>query len=131
MIPLGEEVRHGKGIHSDAVTPQAAGGDKEIQIGAQRQTDAGPARIGQTGPIGKAGQAHQQIAGHIRGLGAERRHPRTKAAAAEEVCLRVLIGAAGKDDADDDHRQHIQGHGQQMLQICSIHRETPLLTIDT
>ena len=121
VIPLGEEIRHGEGVHGDAVPPQTAGGDEEVQVGTQRKADARPARVGKARPVGKARQTHQQIAGHVRRLGAEGRDPRPKAAAAQKIRLRVLIGAAGKHDADNDHRQHIQRHGQQMLQIRSIH----------
>ena len=72
-------------------------------------------------PIRKAGQAHQQIAGHIGRLRAERRDPRAEAASAEKIRLGVLIRASGKINADADDSGHIQNHGQQMLQICSTH----------
>ena len=33
MIALREEVRHGEGVYRDAVPPQTAGGDEEVQVG--------------------------------------------------------------------------------------------------
>ena len=125
MIALGEEDRHGEGVYRDAVPPQTAGGDEEVQIGTQSKADAGPARVGKTRPVGKARQAHQQVAGHVRRFGAESRDPGAQTAAAQKIRLCVLVGAAGEHDADGDHRQHIQDHSQQVLNVCSIHGKNP------
>ncbi len=129
MEAAGEVVRDGERIHRNAVAAQTAGDDQEVEIRSQRQTDTGPADVRETRPIRKTGQTHQQIAGHIRGLRAERRHPRAEAAAAEEVGLRVAVGALGEIYADRDDCRHVYHHGDQMLYICSDHVTKPPLDI--
>ena len=100
MEAVREEIRERESVHGDRIAAQPLGDDQEVEICADGKADAGPARVGKTRPIREAGQAHQQIAGHIRGLRAECRDPRAEAAAAEEIGLRVLIRPSGKIDTD-------------------------------
>ena len=115
MEPVGKIIRHRKGVHCQTVAAQPPGNDQEVKIGADRQTDAGPAGIRQTGPVGQAGQAHQQVAGHIGSLRAERRDPGAQGASAQEIGFRVFIGTARKVNADANDRRHVDDHGQQVL----------------
>ena len=125
MEAVREEIRERESVHGDRIAAQPLGDDQEVEVSTDGKADAGPARVGKTRPIREAGQAHQQIAGHIRGFRAECRDPRAEAAAAEEIGLRVLIRPSGKIDTDPHDCGHIQDHGQQMLQICSAHTVSP------
>ena len=125
MEAVREEIRERERVHGDGIPAQPLRNDQEVEVRADGKPDARPARVRKARPIRKAGQAHQQIAGHIRGLRAECRDPRAEAAAAEEIGLRVLIRPSGKIDTDPHDCGHIQDHGQQMLQICSAHTVSP------
>ena len=70
LEPLGEELGQGVGPGDLGIPAQTAGGEQPVEIGAGSQTDGGPAHIGHAGEVGKSGQTHQQVAGHIGGLGA-------------------------------------------------------------
>jgi len=115
MEAVGEEVRDRDGVDLHAVAAQPLGDDEPVEIGADRETDGRPAGAGEAGPVGEAGQAHEQPAGHVRGLGAEGRDPRAQRAPAQEVGLGVAVGPLGEIQADADDQAHIDDHGDKML----------------
>ena len=121
MEAIREEIRQRKGVHGDGIPAQPLRDDQEVEVGTDGEPDARPSGIGKTGPVCKAGQAHQKIPGHVGRFRAERRDPWAKASPAEEVGLSVLVCAPGKINADPNDSGHIQNHGQQMLQISSTH----------
>ena len=117
---LGEKLRRGDGIGQRAVAADALGHDQPVQIGAHRQADHRPAHVADTRQVSQAGQAHQQIAGHIRGLGAHGRDQRPQFAAAQIEIIRAVV-LPGETDADIQHQSQIQNDGQQNAEICACH----------
>ena len=87
------------------------GYQQEVEIGAQSQTDGGPAGVGHTGQIGHAGQTHQQPGRHIGCLSTHGGDQRAHAAATQIEALRTLLGAATDHDAGDDHEAQVEDNG--------------------
>lgn len=69
MEPGGEKLGQGHSTDGVGVPAQALGGEEPVEVSTHRQADHRPAHVRQTRQVGQAGQAHQQIAGHIAGLG--------------------------------------------------------------
>ena len=126
MIALGEEVRHGDGVHMGRVGADALGHDQPVQIGAHRQTDGRPGRVRDARDVGHARQAQQQPGRHVRGLGAHRRGQRAQLAAAQ-VEVAHVGRALGVDPADGNHARQIDDDGNQHQQVCSRHSSNPPL----
>lgn len=51
------------------IAAQALGDEQPVEVGTECQADTRPARIGGTGEVGEAGQAHEQVARHVRCFG--------------------------------------------------------------
>lgn len=126
METLGEEVRNGDGIAGHyRVAAQSPGHKLPVEIGAERQADGGPHRVGRAGEVGQARQAHQQPAAHVGGFGAQGREPRPHAAPARKVFLGGGVGAFGVDESDGQHGRKIDDHGQQNPEIVGQLRPLP------
>ena len=122
LEPGGEEFRNGDGVpghHRIAAQPPCH--QKPVQVGAHRQADGGPGRIGDPAPVGYAGQPHEQPAAHVRGLGAHGRDPGPQAAPAQEVVFGALVGAPGEEQPDGHHAGHVTAHGDQGFPGIPIH----------
>ena len=129
METLGEEVRNGDGIVGHyRVAAQSPGHKLPVEIGAERQSDGGPHRVGRTSEVGQARQAHQQPAAHVGGFGAQGREPRPHAAPARKVFLGGGVGAFGVDESDGQHGRKIDDHGQQNPEIVGQLRPSSIMT---
>ena len=106
MEALGKELGDGIAFRNLGVAPQTAGGEKPVEVSAHSQTDGRPAHIRRAGQVGKARQTHEQIAGHIGGLGAHGGHQWAQGPSAQvEVGGGgILFGAAR---ADPEHTQQV------------------------
>ena len=120
MEAVGKKLRQRNGVaRLFAVPAQPFGGNQPVHIGTQGQADGRPRRVGNTAPIGHAGQPHQKPARHIRGLRAHGRNPRPQRAAAEEISLGAFVRPFGKRQADADYRQHVNRHNNHNLYAIS------------
>ena len=63
--PLGKEAGDGDGADLGRVPAQALGHDEPVEVGADGQTDGGPAHLGHAAQVGQAGQTHEQVAAHV------------------------------------------------------------------
>ena len=110
MEPQRKELRHRDSVQVGRVAAQAAGYDEPVEPGAHSQADGRPARRRDAGQVGKAGQTHQQPAGHIAGFGAHGRDQRAHLAAAKVKVGTVLVGFA-VSKADQQHTHQIDHNG--------------------
>ena len=122
MEPQRQELRHRDGVQIGRVAPQPPGHDEPVEPGAHGQTDGRPARRRNAGEVGKAGQAHQQPAGHIAGFRAHSSDQRAHLAAAEVEVGAVLVGLA-VSKAHQQHAHQIDHNGGNDADIC--HKGSP------
>ena len=122
MEPQRQKLRHRDGVQIGRVAPQPPGHDEPVEPGAHGQTDGRPARRRNAGEVGKAGQAHQQPAGHIAGFSAHSSDQRAHLAAAEVEIGAVLVGLAVYK-AHQQHAHQIDHNGGNDADIC--HKGSP------
>ena len=103
-IPAGKEAGDGDGADVGRVPAQALGDDQPVEIGADGQADGGPADLGHAADVGQAGQTHEQVAAHVRGLGAHGGDDGTQLAAAQVELMGT--GAPALAAAVDAHQHH-------------------------
>ena len=124
LVPVaaGEVIRHGDGAQVLGVDAQALGHQQEVEIGAHRQTDDGPADLRQSGEVRQTRQAHQQIGAHVGGLRAHGGDQRAELAAAEVKIAGARRTAAGKRHTDANCHDEVQRHGQRDNHPGCVHR---------
>ena len=125
-IALGDKAGDGDGVQVDAVPPQTAGHQQKVQIGARHQTDGGPAGVGHAAEIGKARDAHEQIATHVRGLGAHGGDQGAHAPSAQVKALGTLLRPASDHHAGEDHHTQVQDDGTHDDHLYGCHISPPL-----
>ena len=129
-VAPGEIVGQRDGVQLHAVAPQALRHEQEVQVGSGGQADDGPARLGNARKVGQSGQAHQQIAAHIRRLGAHGCDQRAESPSAEIKLLRVLAASlAAEIYADEHHRDEIDHDGSDNAKLRYGHSCLPLFRL--
>ena len=114
LVPPGEEAGDGDGPHLGGVPPQTLGHDEPVEIGADGQAQGGPAHLGHAGEIGQAGQTHEQVTAHVRGLGTHGGDDGAQLPAAQvELVGAVAPALAAAVDPHQHHGHQIDHDGQQ------------------
>ena len=106
-VAVGEEGRQGDRVCRMGVQTDLARDEKPVEVGADRKTDCGPARITDTGQVRKTRQTHQQPGTHIGGLRTHRNDKRTELSAAEIEIIGSLV-AVGEVPSDTQHQDEIR-----------------------
>ena len=115
------EKNSGTVIDLSGVDTQPLGHQQEVQVGAQRQTDGGPRRVGDTGEVRHAGQTHQQPGAHVAGLGAHGRDHGAQLAAAQIEAVRAALAGAGVGHAYEHHGDEVHRNGDDDTNLCRCH----------
>ena len=122
MEAVGVELRQGDGVAGHhRVLAQAAGHQLPVEIGADGKADGRPHGVGGAGKVSHAGQAHEQPAGHVGGLGGERGEPGAHLAASQEVFARGRVAALGIDETDSQDDDEVDQHRQKHVKIAALH----------
>ena len=104
--------------------------EQEVQIGADGETDDGPADLRHAAQVGEAGEAHQQIGTHIRRFRAHRGDQGIQTAAAEiELGCAGAGSSAAVHDPDDDGYQQIDDDRRQDPDAVAAHTVIPLFRL--
>ena len=132
---LGEEIRHGDSANVAGIAAQTARHHQPVEPCAERQADHRPCNIAQAGKIGKAGQAHQQVAAHIRSLGAHGRYKRPQLAAAQiKIACRFILLRVEKPDKQHTDQVYYNGCSNTEIdgsqnKLSFLFRHAPLFTL--
>ena len=111
--PPGEIVRYGDGAQPCGIAAQPPCHDEPVEIGAHRQTDAGPCDLRQAAQVGKARKPHQQIAAHVAGFGAHGRYQGAHFTAAQIKIIAAFAAALSAEiHPHQHHRQQINRYRQ-------------------
>ena len=111
VVAFGDKAGDGDGVQLHAEPAQPLGYQQEVQIGPEGQADGGPAGVRHTGQIGQAGDAHQQIAAHVGGLGAHGGDQGAHPPAAQVEALGALFGPAANHHAGKDDQAEVEDDG--------------------
>ena len=128
-VALGDKAGDGDGVQFHAVTPQAAGYQQEIQVGADGKADGGPAGVRHAAEIGEAGDTHEQVAAHIAGLRAHGRDQGAHAPAAEVKAFSALLASFTDHHAGENHQAEIQNDRCHDRDLCGCHTILSPLTL--
>ena len=97
-----------------ALDPVAVGA---LGLAGDEQADRDP-RLDQSADVQRAGQPHEQPAGHVGRTGREGGDERAEPASGQHVIVEVP-GAAVRDEPDRDHRREIDEHGDELPGLVS------------
>ena len=125
-VSSGVEIRNRKGADLLGVSAQKPGDKKEVEVGADRQSDRGPGDFCKTGDVSKSRKTHQKVAAHVRCLGAHRRDHRSQRTAADIEAVGCVRGAFPvKQKADGEHSAHVQNNSYNDHDLCCCHIVSP------
>ena len=121
-IPPGKIIRDSDSADVSRIAPQPPRHNKPVEVGAHRQTDAGPGNFRQAAQIGKTRQTHQQVTAHIAGLGAHGRYQRAHLASAQVKVIAAFSAAFFFFFyAHQHHGQQVQYNRNQNCQFGTFH----------
>ena len=121
---VGEEIGDRDRAELCRVAAQAPCDDKPVEIGADGKADHRPCRVRQAAEVGQTGNAHQEPAAHVGGLGAHRDDHGAELAAAEIEIAGGLV-ALGVGSADQKHTAEVYNDGNQNADIGECHKKYP------
>ena len=124
-VALGDKAGNGDGIQLYAIAAQPPGHQQEVQVGTEGQADGRPAGVRHAAEIGKARNAHEQIAAHVRGLSAHGGDQRAHATPAQIEALGALFGAAADHNAGENDKAQVQNNSTHDAKLGSGHTFSP------
>ena len=115
-----KEVGNSDGAQLAGVESQSLRNDEPVEVGAQSQTNGGPAGLSHTAEQSQTGNAHQQICTHIGGFSTHCGDNGAHLSGAEVKILGGLIGRVLY--ADKQHTHHIDCYSSKNNNRCSSHK---------